>query len=149
MNNRIVWILISALLLALAACGGGTPANAVEISNSDPEATGNLQTVNVVPPEGWEVTPTGDGVTDGTIVITVLTLSDLPLPATDFLAEVTGETSTVNGREIILQPTLNRLMAWTIIDGTLTTFTMQGRTEAPFTDEQEQLLLDLVSTAGF
>lgn len=149
MNNRIQYLLASVLLLALAACGGTTPAGAVEIANTDPEATGRLQTVTVVPPAGWALTATGDGVTDGTLVITVLSLSELPLPAEDFLAEVTGEAHTVNGREVVLQPTLNRLMAWTTIDGTLTTFTMQGRTQTPFTEAQEQLLLELVSTAGF
>jgi len=148
-NNRIGLLLVSVvLLLTLAACGG-TPQGAVEIANTNPKATGRLQTVNVVPPEGWELNNTGDGVTDGTLVITVLTLSDLPLPPESFLAEVAGVTHTINGREIILQPALNRLMAWTTINGTLTTFTMQGRTESPFSETQEQVLLDIAATASF
>ncbi len=148
MNNRIGLLLAGVLLLTLAACGG-IPEGAIEIANTDPKATGRLQTVNVVPPEGWELNTTGDGVTDGTLVITVLTLSDLPLPPESFLAEVTGQTYTVNGREIILQPALNRLMAWTTINGTLTTFTMQGRTQAPFAETQEQILLDIAARASF
>jgi hypothetical protein len=149
MNNRILLVLAGALLLTLAACGGGVPEGAVEIANTDPEATGNQQTVVVVPPEGWELSASGEGITDGNVVVTVLSLSELPLPPEAFLAEVPGETHTVNGREIIIQPMLNRLMAWTTIDGTLTTFTMQGRTEVPFGEVEEQILLDIASTAGF
>jgi hypothetical protein len=149
MFNRISQLLIGALLLTLAACGSAAPEGTVAITNTDPRATGSLQTVNVVPPEGWELSTSGEGITDGNLVVTVLSLSELPLPPESFLAEVTGETYTINGREIILQPALNRLMAWTTIDGTLTTFTMQGRTQVPFGETQEQQLLDIVASASF
>lgn len=149
MFNRISQLLIGALLLTLAACGSAAPEGTVAITNTDPRATGSLQTVNVAPPEGWELSTSGEGITDGNLVVTVLSLSELPLPPESFLAEVTGETYTINGREIILQPALNRLMAWTTIDGTLTTFTMQGRTQVPFGETQEQQLLDIVASASF
>ncbi|MEO0564826.1 MAG: hypothetical protein AAF125_22155, partial [Chloroflexota bacterium] len=65
------------LSMILVGCGSTVADGALEITNGDPQAEGNLTTITVYPPEGWALTGTGNGITDGTLVINALSLSDI------------------------------------------------------------------------
>jgi hypothetical protein len=139
--------MLAALLLLLAACGA--PAGSMALVNADPQAPRNLQEINIFPPEGWEPTRNAAGISDGRITVTALTLSELPVPIEDFLAQKVGETVTANDRNVLIERALNRRIAWTVIDGTLTSFSMQALGDVPLTEEEERLLIDLATTAQF
>jgi hypothetical protein len=136
------------LVMMVGACSS-TPDGALVITNSDPRAPSNQESVVLMPPEGWAVNSEGNGITDGQAVITAMTLSDLPTDNEAILADITGQTNEIDGQTVILQRTLNRLMAWRVVDGTILTLTMQSRTETPFTPQQEQTLVELAASAQF
>jgi hypothetical protein len=142
------YTLIFFLAILLTACGT-QPTNAISIANVDPVAPRNRQNVTLLPPEGWTLNSTGSGITDGQWVVTAMTFSDPTIDPSEMLESVIGEAIAENEREIILQRNMNRLMAWTIIDGTLTTLTMQSRAPSGYTDAQEQLLIQLAASANF
>jgi hypothetical protein len=132
----------------LAACGPGSAAQAVTVTNNDPLAPPELQQLSITPPEGWRVTADGSGITDEQFVVTVTTLSSSPADPQTALDGVDGREHETRGRRIIVDYQLDtRLVAWFILDNaTVTTVKMQSRTPVTFANDHETVLVEIAES---
>lgn len=143
----IKWGCIGYVVL-LAACGTSGTAQALTVTNNDPLAPPELQQLRLTPPEGWQVTADGSGITDEQFVVAVTTLSSFPADPQTALNGVEGREHESQGRRIIVNyQSDTRLVAWLILDDvTVTTVQMQSRTPVTFANDHETVLVEIAQS---